>query len=223
MHDRRPTATSLPGRASPAALCLRLAMTALLALCGLMLPATAQDVPTGAGTPGKEAGASKMAQASAELTAQGADGPVTAERRADWPAQTGHTLLTVTLPDGGDVTLDRAMLDSLPQTAIETSTIWTEGVQQFSGVALTGLIDALGAEGRVAVLTAANGYEIRIPLDQPSIGGAVLAHLRNGREMSLRDKGPLWLVYPYDSDAAYRTEVVYANSIWQLDHIRFSR
>ena len=83
-------------------------MTTLLALCGLMLPATAQDVPAGARTPGKEAGASKMAQASAELTAQGADRPVTAERRADWPAQTGHTLLTVTLPDGGDVTLDRA-------------------------------------------------------------------------------------------------------------------
>ena len=37
--------------------------------------------------------------------------------------------------------------------------------------------------------------------------------------MSIRDKGPLWVVYPYDSSADYRTEVIYSRSIWQLDRI----
>jgi hypothetical protein len=41
----------------------------------------------------------------------------------------------------------------------------------------------------------------------------------DGNAMSVRDKGPLWVIYPYDSDAAYRTEVIYSRSIWQLDRL----
>jgi hypothetical protein len=41
----------------------------------------------------------------------------------------------------------------------------------------------------------------------------------DGKTMSVRDKGPLWIIYPYDSSADYRTEVVYSRSIWQLDRI----
>jgi hypothetical protein len=37
--------------------------------------------------------------------------------------------------------------------------------------------------------------------------------------MSMRNKGPLWLVYPYDSNVALQTEAVYARSIWQLVRI----
>ncbi|MDP5360810.1 MAG: oxidoreductase, partial [Paracoccaceae bacterium] len=32
-------------------------------------------------------------------------------------------------------------------------------------------------------------------------------------------KGPLWVVYPYDMSADYRSEVIYYRSIWQLDRI----
>jgi hypothetical protein len=37
--------------------------------------------------------------------------------------------------------------------------------------------------------------------------------------MSLRDKGPLWIIYPYDSKSDFRTEVVYSRSIWQRDRL----
>jgi hypothetical protein len=37
--------------------------------------------------------------------------------------------------------------------------------------------------------------------------------------MSLREKGPLWVIYPYDSDPAYRTEETYSRSIWQLNRL----
>ena len=50
-------------------------------------------------------------------------------------------------------------------------------------------------------------------------GGPIIAYYTNGEEMSRRDKGPLWVVYPYDSDIAYQTELVYSRSIWQLDRI----
>ena len=50
-------------------------------------------------------------------------------------------------------------------------------------------------------------------------GGPIIAYRLNGDRMSVRDKGPLWVVYPYDSDQVYQTEVIYSRSIWQLYRI----
>ena len=37
--------------------------------------------------------------------------------------------------------------------------------------------------------------------------------------MSRRDKGPLWVIYPYHDNIDYRSETIYSRSIWQLDRI----
>jgi hypothetical protein len=34
--------------------------------------------------------------------------------------------------------------------------------------------------------------------------------------MAVRDKGPLFVVYPFDDSAALRSSVYYERSIWQL-------
>jgi hypothetical protein len=41
--------------------------------------------------------------------------------------------------------------------------------------------------------------------------------------MSVRDKGPLWLIYPYDSKAEYQSETIYSRSIWQLVKIDLTK
>jgi len=117
------------------------------------------------------------------------------------------------------VQLDLAMLAGMEKTTIETSTIWTEGVQTFEGVSLATMAEKLGLSGSVLRATAINDYTVEIPMTDAVEGGPIVAYLLNGEEMSVRDKGPLWIVYPYDSDAEYRTEVIYSRSIWQLDRI----
>jgi hypothetical protein len=52
--------------------------------------------------------------------------------------------------------------------------------------------------------------------------GPLLATLANGEPMSVRDKGPVWMLFPYDDVAAYRTEQTYARSIWQLNRIEIT-
>ena len=47
----------------------------------------------------------------------------------------------------------------------------------------------------------------------------IIAYRRNGLAMSLREHGPLWIVYPYDAAAEYRSAQAYSHSIWQLDRI----
>ncbi|MBY5970804.1 hypothetical protein KUV28_00530 [Ferrimonas balearica] len=127
-------------------------------------------------------------------------------------------LLRLTLDDEV-ITYDLATLQEMPTTGFETTTIWTEGVQAFRGIRMTDFLARHGIEGGVLQLIAANDYAIEIPVDSFRPDGAILAYERNGTPMTLRSKGPLWLVYPYDSSSDFRSEVIYSNSIWQLDRI----
>ncbi|UWQ61193.1 molybdopterin-dependent oxidoreductase [Leisingera caerulea] len=110
-------------------------------------------------------------------------------------------------------------LRALDPVTFETETIWTTGPQQFTGVPLAVLMARMGVSGGLMVAHAVNDYTVDIPVSDAVEGGPIVAFERNGSEMSLRNKGPLWVVYPYDSNPAYRTEEVYSRSIWQLDRI----
>ena len=133
-------------------------------------------------------------------------------------AQAEETLLTVTF-DGKTQTFDRAALEAFDLEVIETTTIWTNGAQTFEGVSLAAITDAIGAEEGKLLATAINDYTVEIPLSDAVENGPIIAMKLNGEEMSVRDKGPLWIVYPYDANTDYRTEVIYSRSIWQLDRI----
>ena len=121
------------------------------------------------------------------------------------------------------LTLDRAALMALPVTTIETSTIWTEGTHSFTGVSLADLLDEIGVTEGTLLATAANNYTVEIPVSDAVQGGPIVAYLMDNAEMPLRDKGPLWIVYPFDSSADYRSELIYTRSIWQLDRIEVGR
>ncbi len=136
-------------------------------------------------------------------------------------ASDGPVLLTVEFK--GDeprtLTFTRSDLVALGETSFETETIWTSGVQTFTGVSLQALATHLGLNDGVVEARAINDYMVEVPLADAIEGGPIIAYLRNGKEMSVRSKGPLWLVYPYDSNPAYKTEAVYSRSIWQLERI----
>ncbi|KIN60377.1 Oxidoreductase, molybdopterin binding [Sulfitobacter noctilucae] len=133
-------------------------------------------------------------------------------------AQATDTVLTLT-HNGETQAFDRAALEALGTRKIETTTIWTEGTNTFEGVPLARLVQELGAEDGTLLATAINDYTVEIPVTDAVEDGPIVAITMNGEEMSVRDKGPLWVVYPYDANADYRTEVIYSRSIWQLDRI----
>lgn len=124
-------------------------------------------------------------------------------------------ILTVVVGDES-TQLDLADLAALPQTSFTTSTIWTEGPQNFTGVSLSDLVAALELTGDRLQAFAINDYSVEVPMEDAVTDGPIVAYLNNGDPMSVRDKGPLWLVYPYDTNPAYKSEVIYSRSIWQL-------
>jgi hypothetical protein len=143
---------------------------------------------------------------------------------ADLAAPKGDVILTISGQVGvknkdGVAALDLAMLQALPVTTFDTTTIWTEGVHSFQGVSLKDLVEGLDIKGSTLRATAINDYTIEIPLSDAVTGGPIIAYRIDGKEMSLREKGPLWVIYPFDDNSDYRKEVIYSRSIWQLDRI----
>lgn len=110
-------------------------------------------------------------------------------------------------------------LRSLEEQTFRTETIWSSGLQEFKGVPLKALLDDLGVSQGWLTARAINDYAVDVPVSDAVENGPIIAYERNGTPMSVRDKGPLWLVYPFDSNPDYRTEVIYSRSIWQLDRL----
>lgn len=130
-------------------------------------------------------------------------------------------LLSVTVEGKGEAALqlNRETLENLGPVIVETSTIWTEGKQKFTGVPLANLLAHMGIQEGTLIATAINDYSVEIPVSDALPDGPILAYLLDGKPMSVRDKGPIWLIYPFDQKPEYQTETVYSRSIWQLDRL----
>lgn len=127
--------------------------------------------------------------------------------------------LTVVLVGGEQIELSLEDLDSLEQVSFSTSTIWTDGVRQFSGVPVSGLLGHLNAEGSLLKLFALNDYSIEMPVAELEVEVPIIATRIDGATISVREKGPYWIMFPFDYSPDYQTESTFARSIWQLQRI----
>lgn len=135
-------------------------------------------------------------------------------------APTGRVLLTVSgaisETNAGDVAeFDRDMLAALDWREIESFTAFTEGPQNFAGPTLRSLLDALGVTGGTLLATAVDDYTLEIPVSDADEFSVILALSHNGKSMRVRDKGPIWVVYPATEEQAPQRKF-YVSMIWQL-------
>lgn len=151
-------------------------------------------------------------------------GATSASADDHFAAPQGDVILTVSgdiaqTNVGETLQFDYEMLHALDDTIIETSTIWTDGVRRFQGVSLNTLIKLLKVENGALKASAINDYAVQIPVSDATPDGPILAYLIDDQKMSVREKGPLWVIYPYDRGPEFRSEVIFSRSIWQLDRI----
>lgn len=140
---------------------------------------------------------------------------------------TGTILLTLTGPalektNIGNITqFDEAMLLALPQITVKTKTPWNDGLQEYTGPDFSELIRAFAPKSNSVQVTALNDYSISIRTDFIDYYRPVIAIRHNGQPMRIREKGPLFIVFPYDEHEALRNETVYAWSVWQISAMHF--
>jgi len=136
-------------------------------------------------------------------------------------ALSGQVLLTIDgdiakSNQGNMAIFDQALLDELPQEEFATSTIWTKDVKTFSGPTLQGLLNYVGAGAGDIRARALNDYAIYIPRTEVTQNTPIIATRIDGMPFSVREKGPLWIVFPYDRNPSFQSEIIYAISVWQL-------
>ncbi len=127
--------------------------------------------------------------------------------------------LNVLLTDGTERHLSLEELDAFRQVAFSTTTIWTDGEVRFSGVPVSVILDETEAEGRTLRLTALNDYVVEMPVAELEADAPIVATRMDGETMPIRGKGPFWVIYPFDENPAYNSEVNYSRSVWQLVQI----
>lgn len=111
---------------------------------------------------------------------------------------------------------DRAMLEALGMEEITTTTPWNSGPVRFEGVRMDLLMQVVGAKGSVVIAQALNDYTTKLPISDFGRFKPILALKRDGEYMPVRNKGPLFIVYPYDSDPELQQQVYYNRSAWQI-------
>ena len=111
---------------------------------------------------------------------------------------------------------DMAMLAALPQFSFTTHTPWYKTAKKFTGPLLRDVLAAVGATGKTLSAVSINDYKVEIPADDANKFSMVMARLMDDQPMPLRDKGPLFIIYPYDSSEVLRSERYYSRSAWQL-------
>jgi hypothetical protein len=133
----------------------------------------------------------------------------------------GDVLLTVTgliantnVEDAAD--FDAAMLAALASRDTVTETPWHDGTPTFSGPLGTALLDAVGATGGTLRITALNDYSVEVPVTDLRDYPVIFATHIDGTPMSVRDKGPIFLIYPFSEHPELLNEVQFGRSAWQI-------
>jgi len=133
----------------------------------------------------------------------------------------GKVVLTVSglisnTNNGDKAEFDMPMLEGLGTISFTTKTPWYKDPVTFTGVPMNKLLDAVGGKGTSLTVTALNDYATDIPVEDFKNQPVILATKRDGNYMPVRDKGPLFIVYNYDSNAELQHQRFYSRSVWQV-------
>lgn len=133
------------------------------------------------------------------------------------PAPTGEVILTITgkiacTNAPGRADFDLKMLDNLPQTTLRTKTPWAVGVQKFTGIPLSQLLNIVQVQAASLSGVAHNDYHADIPVNDTSEDAVLVATRHNDEVMTLRTRGPVRIIYPDTTENPKSFE----RMIWQL-------
>ena len=140
-------------------------------------------------------------------------------------APQGAVILTVSgnigVKNPADAALfDAALLDALPQHSFVSTTPWLKHPATFTGPLLKDVLQALKAQGTRLKALALNDYKIDIPLEDAFKYDVILTRKVDGRVLTVREKGPIFVMYPFERFPELKTDTYYSRCIWQLKSFR---
>lgn len=135
-------------------------------------------------------------------------------------AQPGQSVTILDETGAVVMELDRADLEAIGRIEVRTDTPWDDGIVRYEGPLLRDLMAHAGMPDTDIEVLALNEYSSIVPHRDIRDIDVILAVRKNGAYMPVSDKGPAFILYPFDSDPRLRDRIYYARSVWQVARIR---
>ena len=118
---------------------------------------------------------------------------------------------------------DLSSLEKLGLIRYASKNIWYDQPVTYEGVLGSKLLDFIGvpAGATKMKMRALNDYVVEIPIEDFRRWPVMLALKLNGKYMSVREKGPIWVVYPNHLYPELQSRSYQGKWIWQLQEISF--
>lgn len=120
----------------------------------------------------------------------------------------------------GEIRFTRGDLEAMDWHEVQTTNQFIDGKVNFRGPRLTDAISLIGHAGAAKVrLLSAGGNFTEVEISELARYGAILALEMDGRALTLRDFGPIWVMYPIDDHPELRDSRFNNRLVWQLQVI----
>ncbi|MEX2366227.1 MAG: molybdopterin-dependent oxidoreductase [Pseudohongiellaceae bacterium] len=123
--------------------------------------------------------------------------------------------LLITGPDG-EFSFSQQDILAMSDQEVITETPWTDGTMTFRGASLAAVLSEVGIEQGWVNARGLNNYAVNLPIEQVFAAKAFLAVHMNGELMRIKDKGPFWIIFPWDEHPDLLTREIRSWSVWQL-------
>ncbi|MDH3210248.1 MAG: molybdopterin-dependent oxidoreductase [Burkholderiaceae bacterium] len=134
-------------------------------------------------------------------------------------AKAQETVLSVSTSQGAK-SLTLAELEALGMQRITTRTFWPEDQGTYEGPRLADVLKSVGiAEVAQVRVFGLDGYSQVLPREDWTRWPLILATRKNGKPLDLRDKGPLRVIYPRDSDKTLQDDLYRLRWVWMVRQI----
>ncbi|UWU23043.1 hypothetical protein N2601_08885 [Rhizobium sp. CB3060] len=105
---------------------------------------------------------------------------------------------------------------ALPTSTVTTSTPWTPR-SDFVGPLLSRVLGEVDAKGKKLRLVALDDFSVKVDADYLEKYGTILATSKSGIRLTIRDFGPVFVMYPRDSfKNELDTPAAASYLVWQL-------
>lgn len=119
--------------------------------------------------------------------------------------------------DGATHQYDYETLGQMGLTTVRTENDYVDSVTSFSGPLLRDILLALNVDAsETLTMRALNDFTVTVPAKDAYEYPVILALTQNGDRMSVREKGPIWLIYPMSDHPELQDDVYNSRLIWQL-------
>ena len=135
------------------------------------------------------------------------------------------TVLTISWADGRAAPVKLALkdlekLERKDYLTLLPPSLSVPGRHDWLGIPLRAVLEAANAKSFTTMRIAAlDGYQVNLPATDVARFDPILAYQKDGQYIGILDKGPLFLIYPFESHRELQSMQYINRAIWQVNAI----